>query len=213
MKSIFVLFLLILCGCGESETPNEPSHNYDAKEVWPLAIGNYWKFLKINYAWPSPPDTYETYIEKDTILENERVFVFHDYSNSIDKEIHSYVNREDGFHYLIYNTEIKKSEDRFILKYPCKVGEIYNKTNEYNYIIVANTNLDVMFENSVQKGILYIYNEIDSIHDGTYDYIRDSIVVIPGIGIINNKTYRSKHDTNSMELASERILIDYKINK
>ena len=207
-----ICVLLVFFGCGDSESPNEPSHNYDAKEVWPLTVGNYWKFRKINYAWPSPPDTSEINIEKDTILDNEKLFVFNDFSNSIDKEIHSYINREDGFHYLIYNTETNKSEDRFIFKYPCKKGDVFNKLNEEYYTTVANTNIDVIFQSNKHKAILYIRSTIDTVYKENYQFVIDSLTVIPGIGMIHQKSYRGTHKKDSMKLALESELVNYKIN-
>lgn len=212
MKSILVILLLILIGCNDSESPNEPPHTYDAKEIWPLAVGNYWQFQKTNYAWPSPPTTYEIRIEKDTIIENERHFVFHDYSNSNVREIHSYINRSDGLHYLLYKIDSNRIEDRFMQKYPCSEGETFNKLNEDNVTIVANTNLDVTFQNSKLKAILYVRSGIDTTYGENYYFTIDSMTVIPGLGMIHHKGYRGKHKIDSMELAIESVLIDYKIN-
>lgn len=210
-KLLLLISTIIIISCSESNSPTEESNNFSAKEVWPLAVGNYWQFQKINHAWPSPPNTYVTSIKKDTIINGKRLFVFDDFSNSVDSSIYSYINREDGFYNIYYNTSNNTFKERHLFKYPCKTGDIYNKFDDYNYSVVANTNLNISFNNQSQKAILYVIHSIDTINVEKHYDILDSAIVIPGIGLIEAKGYRQVDNTDSMALAIEMQLIDYKI--
>jgi hypothetical protein len=111
---LLILLLSILCtACEDSVPPNGEVLN----QIIPLKVGNEWT-LRIQWYDSSGTVTnvhYDSFsIARDTIIQNERWFIWSNIARTIA------TNRQSGYWYRFGNSSY------LVLKYPVRKGEYYN---------------------------------------------------------------------------------------
>ncbi len=187
-----IIAILVISSCGDNGT--NPSSN---NEIWPLKVGNYWKFDVFGYdtlgnVSGSGLAIYS--IVSDTMINNEK---FYKMEVEIGDETVDPVwltNRADG----VYSYELKQIE--IIIKYPATQGEIFVAKGGNTTLESTNYN----YETTIENFSCYQYTILSS-------YSKDIVYFKPGVGHIAEEMFRNT-ESGRLYLAYKLVLKEYKVN-
>ncbi len=185
---------IIFAGCKNNST--EPAN---AKEIWPLKVGNNWVLKSHGYdSLGNVTDTINTTftVISDTTIKGIQLYVIKEVINSNSNNIY-YCNLSDGFYqYLTYKDSLS-----LILKYPVSIGETFLSGIDTFQIKSTNEQISVPAGNF---SCCHYENTGNSINKTIY-------YCTPGVGIIKIEAY-AKNSQNNFSLILKTELISYKIN-
>ena len=187
---LFIIVVLIFSGC-----KNNSTNPTNAKEIWPLKVGNYWTMKIYNYdSHGNVTDTSSSSynVVSDTIINGRHIYVVIN-----DGYPNYYSNLSDGFYqYSTYSDTLT-----IVLKYPVYAGETY--LSGESTIKVLNTNEQVV----VPAGSFSSYH-YENIGDTDYKTV---VHCKPGVGIIKME-YCEIDINNNLRLVGKSELTSYKLN-
>jgi hypothetical protein len=197
MKKLLILlaflFIILLSGC-----KNNPTGPTNAKEIWPLKIGNNW-VLK-SYHLDSLGNITDTlsvtyHVDSDTTINGQKIYIINHYTFPL-----YCCNLSDGFYQYSVN---QAGHDTLIiaLKYPVNEGDIFLSGLDTFHVKSTNENISVPAGN-----FSCIHYEIIGNVVG-----KTVIYCTPGVGLIKIEFY-SKDSNNNLRLIMKSELISYKIN-
>jgi hypothetical protein len=187
-----IIALIVISSCGDNGT----SPSVDG-EIWPLKVGNYWKFDVFGYdtlgnVSGTGSATYS--IVSDTMINNEK---FYKMNVEIDDETEDpawLTNRADG----VYSYELKQIE--IIIKYPATKGEKFDAKG--GITTLENTNYN--YETTIGNFSCYQYTILSSYH-------KDIVYFKPGVGHVAEEMFRNT-ESSRLYLAYKLVLKEYKVN-
>jgi len=184
----FIVTILILTNCHDNSTnPIDDSLN---DTIIPLKVGNYWVYQSNEVGNINRRDTIMVTLKKQ--INGKDWYLF--------GEI--YVrNEKDGL--WMIDPEAPNKTPVLILKYPGKVGDQWNVSNdEKTKILSTDTGIEVLGK---MYSHCYLYEDIilenGNISEKTKIYIK------PGIGIVKTEEYN-----NAGGLEDQALLVLYKLN-
>lgn len=210
MKLIILLLAIvaILCVSCKQNPINSPT---EIKEIWPLKIGNKWitKTTQYDSLGKITSTTIDSMVViKDTIINNERVFVLYQYFYSFSFRFYV-VNKSDGFYRINigWNDKLQKDTISYDLgyKYPGNDGETYIGFRHNMKILSTNSIIDDINNESFN---CYKYFDENQSQQG---YWSKSLYLSPGVGLIYSESYNRKTGGNLyLEIKTE--LQSYLVN-
>jgi len=200
---VLISYLFLIQSC-EEESTNPPNDNL---EIIPLKVGNYWKAIYTEYNTQGSVieiDTVLSFIDKDTILNKEKVYRLNQSQNNPPDEynIPFLLNRQDGCYILLL---VDETILNLYLKYPAKKGDVYSFI--YNTVSVEEININ----HTVKAGSFKCYKYKSELVGEFGDIIQRAFLYYsPGIGQLSTENY-DVDDNNDLYLESKWELIEYKV--
>ena len=178
MKNKKILYILILIvsiisfsNC--SKEGNPVNNNNSFNEIFPIAVGNVWKYHITGYDTSGNvvlDFVSSDSIKADTIINNTRWYY-------TDKNSLYYSVFPDGYYtYDQYQSDSNKISLTY--KYPC------NKNDNYSYWTVANIDTQITVSMKTYNCILYKYRMKTKSNFSYYD-----VYIQPGVGKIKSVDY------------------------
>ncbi len=188
---IGIFIAIFISNCSDNATnPTE------SKGIWPLKVGNYWKYSKINYDESgsiTKTDSIGISVLKDTIFNNQTLYYLIN-----NGEVMVLVKRNDGIY--MYNP-MDLSQSGLLLKFPCLEGESFFNINEDTMTFVSK-DFDYQFKFGNYKCYQYLMER---------EYSVSEILFVPEIGYMGETVFRKNPD-GTKRILSKSILTDYKVN-
>jgi hypothetical protein len=202
MKSTIVSFLVVLsmvfACCHTQDTPITPS-SLSPKQIFPLAVGNYWVRERIVYdtvgvATGSQIDTVK--VLGDTVLHDEKCFII-----SRDGGRDFVTNRSDGLWLVGLGSASLQYE------YPGYSGDAFVFATNTSPVRVVCTDSSI----AVPAGTFRCYVYETSISYSTLR-VKWSECLCPGIGFVFAESRQSQDDTSRLYLYGRIRLLSYYLN-
>ena len=200
-----MLFNLVCIGCSEI-TVNEPRINENV--IIPLQLGNVWNYhisVFTNDSIMFVEYDRHNKIIKDTVADNERWFLTSTENSSVDS--FWCINRDDGYWVKpVLDDTLSFNVIPFMkYKYPCKVGDIFEASIDWE---VINVDTAVEVQSGTFKCILF---RTRTYYNPQSSYEEDFVAV--NIGLVMLRTYNrlsngdpylfSIHELSSLDLIKE----------
>ena len=184
MKKIILLLPLIICillSCSDNTT--NPS---DAKEIWPLKVGNYWVLKSTSYDKLGNVESEYTdtiIVFKDSLWNSKKIFALKSLNENIFFK-YDFAYYQNGSMYGI-NFKTDRVDTFLIIKYPGKVGEV---------IIGINDTLTITSVNETYKTIAGDFICYKYSGDRNYGYLAElfDMYFSPGIGMVGNELFTKR---------------------
>jgi hypothetical protein len=199
-NSLYIVCVFILIIVFTSCNDNSSNPNSNSSEIYPLKIGNYWKYhSKLFY--PSgeiyEQDTMLAKVVSDTIINNEKMFSMLTVVNEYTAQLF-YLNKSDGLY--IYNFS-NNNKLMLAYKYPGTKGEKYYFELSDEDMIIEET--DISYTTPAGTFKCYKYTLIDNeIYDKFVYYLA------PGVGLIATEIY-DHYQNGIYQLHMKDELIEY----
>jgi hypothetical protein len=209
MRSINILFCLaisiLMLDCHHN--PIAPNSNSNEGALYPLSIGNYWKYkitifdsTDARIPFTEEVDT----VNADSILNGSIWYSIETITNTNQPGYNGsilYSNMNDGFNEYFGNDPL------LIYKYPCEVNDVYTENNTFSDpISVINTQATVTSQAGNFSCIVYQFR-----YSSNIGFVYDDISVAKGVGKISEEYYYYNSSSQRVNLYSVD-LYNYKIN-
>jgi hypothetical protein len=190
--ALLVIGLFLLTAC-----PDDDNKQEEPLEIYPLTVGNNWTY-KLNI-YPED-DSVETLREsvisivRDTLV-NDKTYFLAEKDGKLSKD--RIILKEDGIY--VTNSIIYNDEDVLVYKYPCKVGDTWEKRVSDIYIdakslsVVKSLNTKVTVPYGTFECIEYENEKQHIINNSDTIYTLEKSYLKVGLGLVKTSV---SHKTN-----------------
>ncbi len=192
-KNIFILILLSLISFSCSSENNPVANSGKNTDIYPLQVGNKWKYLIINYDSNSNPT--------DSAYANYEIRNYYEYKGAKWFEMGTFnlfSHQSDGIWHM-YVQQPEEVEPALIYKYPTYDGDTY-----FNYKVISMHKI-VRIGTKYYITIQYRLN----IFQGPFEY--DDYYLCRGIGLVESRRVK-KNSKGKDYVYYKKILLNYTIN-
>ncbi|MBI5325431.1 MAG: hypothetical protein HZB41_09205 [Ignavibacteriae bacterium] len=184
MKKNILLVPLIICvlfSCSDNTT--NPS---DAKEIWPLKVGNYWVWKSTSYDTLGNVESEYTdtiIVYKDSLWNSTRIFALKSLNENIFFNFDFAYYQNGGMYGINFKTD--RVDSFLIIKYPGKTGDIFIGIND----TITITSINETYKTIAGDFICYKYSG-----NRIYGYLNEifDMYFSPGIGMVGNELFTKK---------------------
>lgn len=190
----FFIGLLLINACSEEDIEEEVP-----LEIYPLKVGNSWTYQRFASSKDDSAKVINDIsinIVRDTLI-NGNYYYLYDYNGNTSTEIN--INKDDGFY--INNIDRFHENDVFQYKYPCKIGDTWERIefdehiNQTTITLVKalNTKITVPYGNI--ECIEYERFRVSLVRTNDTLYFLEHFYLKPGLGLVKSiHTYKNTFD-------------------